>query len=72
MASAEHDSGAEALPTPLVAYTRYALAGLAVGTALCLFAFVTNPLPDPSFPWATLPRRRFACRSVSPGSNIGR
>jgi len=43
------------LPRTLVAYTRYALAGLAVGTALCLLAFLTNPVPDPSFPWATLP-----------------
>jgi hypothetical protein len=28
---------------------------LAAGTALGLLAFVTNPVPDPSFTWATLP-----------------
>jgi hypothetical protein len=28
---------------------------LAVGTVLALLAFVTNPVPDPSFSWATLP-----------------
>jgi len=28
---------------------------LAAGTALGLLAFLTNPVPDPSFPWATLP-----------------
>jgi hypothetical protein len=27
---------------------------LVAGTILGLFAFVTNPVPDPSFPWATL------------------
>lgn len=36
-------------------YTTVALYGLAVGTVLALFALVTNPVPDPSFPWATLP-----------------
>lgn len=28
---------------------------LVVGTLLCLLALVTNPVPDPSFPWFTLP-----------------
>jgi hypothetical protein len=36
-------------------YATYGLYGLALGTVLCLVAFVTNPVPDPSFPWASLP-----------------
>ncbi|MFB6081938.1 MAG: hypothetical protein ABEJ67_03865 [Halanaeroarchaeum sp.] len=36
-------------------YRRFALMGLGAGTLLCLVAFLTNPVPDPSFPWATLP-----------------
>ncbi|SNZ12426.1 hypothetical protein SAMN06269185_1722 [Natronoarchaeum philippinense] len=43
------------LPTWLDRYTTLGLYGLLVGTGLCLAAFVTNPVPDPSFPWATLP-----------------
>lgn len=43
------------LPDWLDRYTDAALYGLVAGTALCLFALFTNPLPDPSFPWATLP-----------------
>jgi hypothetical protein len=43
------------LPTWLDRYTTYGLAGLAVGTALCLLALFTNQVPDPSFPWFTLP-----------------
>ncbi len=31
------------------------LFGLVVGTVLCLDAFVTNPVPDPSFRWANAP-----------------
>lgn len=46
---------APSLPRRLDAYTDLALRGLVVGTVLCLVAFVTNPVPDPSFPWATLP-----------------
>ena len=43
------------LPTWLDRYTTLGLYGLLVGTVLCLVAFLTNPVPDPSFPWATLP-----------------
>jgi hypothetical protein len=43
------------LPAWLSRYTTLGLYGLLVGTGLCLIAFVTNPVPDPSFPWATLP-----------------
>jgi hypothetical protein len=43
------------LPSWLNRYTDAALYGLVAGTALCLFALFTNPIPDPSFPWATLP-----------------
>ncbi|WP_237560570.1 hypothetical protein [Halostella litorea] len=55
-----HDSGwtphsPAGFPAWLTAYVRWALYGLALGTALCLLALFTNPVPDPSFPWATLP-----------------
>jgi len=43
------------LPRPLARYTDYGLYALVLGTALGIFAFFTNPVPDPSFPWATLP-----------------
>ena len=43
------------LPPWLDQYTTLGLRGLLFGTGLCLVAFVTNPVPDPSFPWATLP-----------------
>jgi uncharacterized membrane protein HdeD (DUF308 family) len=43
------------LPAWLDQYTTLGLYGLLVGTGLCLIAFLTNPVPDPSFPWATLP-----------------
>jgi len=43
------------LPAWLDRYTTVGLYGLLVGTGLCLMAFLTNPVPDPSFPWATLP-----------------
>mgnify|MGYP000076639005 CR=1 FL=1 len=43
------------LPAWLNRYTTLGLYGLLIGTGLCLGAFITNPIPDPSFPWATLP-----------------
>ncbi|WP_336022683.1 hypothetical protein [Halobellus salinisoli] len=43
------------LPAWLDRYTTLGVYGLLVGTGLCLVAFLTNPVPDPSFPWATLP-----------------
>ncbi|UPV73308.1 hypothetical protein M0R89_12215 [Halorussus limi] len=43
------------LPRWLARYADWGLYGLLAGTILCLAAFVTNPVPDPSFPWATLP-----------------
>lgn len=43
------------LPPWIGRYTDYALYGLLVGTALCILALFTNPVPDPSFPGATLP-----------------
>ncbi|MDF9745057.1 hypothetical protein [Natrinema salsiterrestre] len=42
-------------PSWLDRYTTLGLYGLFVGTGLCLVALLTNPVPDPSFPWATLP-----------------
>ncbi|WP_434529932.1 hypothetical protein ACODNH_00425 (plasmid) [Haloarcula sp. NS06] len=43
------------LPAWIDRYTTLGLYGLLVGTGLCLVAFLTNPVPDPSFSWATLP-----------------
>lgn len=43
------------LPGWLDRYTTVGLYALLVGTGLCLVALVTNPVPDPSFPWASLP-----------------
>lgn len=46
---------ARRLPAWLDNYATLALYGLAVGTVLALLSLFTNPVPDPSFPWATLP-----------------
>ncbi|WP_436927886.1 hypothetical protein [Halosimplex amylolyticum] len=43
------------LPDWLETYTKFGLYGLCVGTVLCLLALFTNPVPDPSFPWFSLP-----------------
>ncbi|WP_049981224.1 hypothetical protein [Halolamina rubra] len=43
------------LPRWVDRYTTVGLYALVVGTGLCLVALFTNPVPDPSFPWATLP-----------------
>ena len=43
------------LPKWLETYASLGLYGLLAGTLLCLLALVTNPVPDPSFPWFTLP-----------------
>lgn len=51
----ENSRSEQVLPDWFARYTDTALYGLAIGTALCLFALFTNPVPDPSFPWATLP-----------------
>jgi len=53
LSPSEHRS--RELPAWLDRYATCGLAGLVVGTALCLLALVTNPVPDPSFPWFTLP-----------------
>ncbi|QLD89598.1 hypothetical protein HWV07_11375 [Natronomonas salina] len=49
--------GETTLPDPLAAYTRYGLYGLFMGVLLGFFALFTNPVPDPSFPWFSLPAR---------------
>ena len=43
------------LPLWIEQYTTAGLYGLVLGTVLCLVALFTDPIPDPSFPWATLP-----------------
>lgn len=43
------------LPRWVDRYATRGLYGLLVGTGLSLLALVTNPVPDPSFPWATVP-----------------
>jgi hypothetical protein len=55
--TSDHDHTTEqpSLPAWLDRYTTLGLYGLLIGTGLCLVAFVTNPVPDPSFPWATVP-----------------
>lgn len=53
--SLHHTTSHPVLPALLDRYTTLGLYALLIGTGLCLVAFVTNPLPDPSFPWATLP-----------------
>ena len=46
---------APALPVRIGQYTTAGLYGLVLGPVLCTVALFTNPVPDPSFPWATLP-----------------
>ncbi|WP_232686923.1 hypothetical protein [Halobacterium zhouii] len=48
-------SQASSLPRRLDRAADAGVYALVAGTVLGLFAFVTNPIPDPSFPWATLP-----------------
>lgn len=50
-----NDSAGRSLPERLAAYTTYGLYGLVVGTVLCLLALFTSAVPDPSFPWFSLP-----------------
>jgi hypothetical protein len=45
----------EALPGWVARYTRSGLYGLVVGVVLGLLSLFTNPVPDPSFPWFSLP-----------------
>jgi hypothetical protein len=46
------DTASRSLPHWLETHTTY---GLLAGTVLSVAALFTNPVPDPSFPWATLP-----------------
>ncbi|WP_276274003.1 hypothetical protein [Haloarcula litorea] len=46
---------APSLPDWLEQYATAGRYGLVLGTVLCLVALFTDPVPDPSFPWATLP-----------------
>lgn len=47
--------GVDHFPAWLDTYTRFGVYGLVGGLVLLVAAFLTNPVPDPSFPWATLP-----------------
>jgi len=49
------ETASSPFPSWVEQYTRAGLYGLVLGTILCLVALLTNPVPDPSFPWATLP-----------------
>lgn len=55
--SVRHSRSPETEPLPqwLDRCTDYALRTVIAASVLYLFAFFTNPVPDPSFPWATLP-----------------
>ncbi len=52
-----HRGDRQTLPRWLEIYTKYGLYGLVLGIILGLFALFTNPVPDPSFPWFSLPAR---------------
>lgn len=54
-APVENGRNNQVMPDWLDRYADAALYGLAIGTVLCLIALFTNPIPDPSFPRATLP-----------------
>jgi hypothetical protein len=53
--STRSDSGSGPLPRWLARTSKYGLYALLTGCVLMGIAFLTNPVPDPSFPWATLP-----------------
>ena len=43
------------LPASIARMTTISMYALVVGVLLMGLSFLTNPVPDPSFPWATLP-----------------
>jgi len=51
----EDGLGQPRLPEPVTRLAGAGTVAIAVGVALMGLAFITNPVPDPSFPWATLP-----------------
>lgn len=53
--STRSDSGSGPLPRWVAHASEYGLYVLLTGCVLMGIAFLTNPVPDPSFPWATLP-----------------
>ncbi|MBX0298318.1 hypothetical protein [Haloarcula nitratireducens] len=44
------------LPSSLARITTFGVYTLIAGVVLMGLSFLTNPVPDPSFPWATLPK----------------
>lgn len=54
--STQFDSGSGPLPHPIARLSNYGLYALLTGCVLMGIALLTNPVPDPSFPWATLPK----------------
>jgi hypothetical protein len=53
--SGKSDPSRGPLPPRVGQTSEYGLYALLIGSALMGIAFLTNPVPDPSFPWATLP-----------------
>lgn len=53
--SARFGSSSGPLPQSIARVSEYGLYALLAGCVLMGIAFLTNPIPDPSFPWATLP-----------------
>lgn len=52
---AKSDSSSGPLPRWVARAAEYGLYAFLIGGVLMGIAFLTNPIPDPSFPWATLP-----------------
>lgn len=55
--SGESNPSRGPLPPGVARASKYGLYTLLIGSALMGIAFLTNPIPDPSFPWASLPEQ---------------
>jgi cellulose synthase/poly-beta-1,6-N-acetylglucosamine synthase-like glycosyltransferase len=49
------DGSHQPLPSQIATVTTVGVYSLIIGVLLMGVSFLTNPIPDPSFPWATLP-----------------